>query len=117
MVQITLLKFTFKQNWGKNYVFSGQSIQNAGFAKWAPGQPDNHRNHEYCGSVYRSGLLNDVDCDEKFAFICEKKPDYPPVCSNVNKRNHTRFCDIDIQDHEKQLEAQAHDINFPGPVY
>nr|AAD09286.1 putative lectin [Hyphantria cunea] len=94
----------------------GQPIQKAGYAKFAPGQPDNFKNHEYCGTVFRTGLLNDGDCDVKYPFICEKKPDFPPVCDNLIKRNHTRFCDNDIQDQENQLDIRSHAIVYPGPV-
>ncbi|KAL0840862.1 hypothetical protein ABMA28_014666 [Loxostege sticticalis] len=53
----------------------GQSLVNAGYAKWAPGEPS--KTHERCGSVrvlsddYKSGLLNDEDCSHQKKFICE----------------------------------------------
>ncbi|XP_075986852.1 uncharacterized protein LOC142983722 [Anticarsia gemmatalis] len=60
----------------------GQTLQEAGYAKFSPGEPNNSTAGEYCGSIYRTALLNDLWCEKHFAFICEKRPDFPAVCSN-----------------------------------
>lgn len=66
------------------FYLSGQSLEEAGYAIWAPNEPNNsphpenpgHRdpygNNESCGTMQRDGLLNDAWCDITFAFICEK---------------------------------------------
>lgn len=79
-------------------MFSGQTLKQAGFTTFSKGQPDNAGNSEYCGSVFRSGLLNDANCEAHYAFICEKKPEYPAVRDNVGQGviNRTRFCDNDV---------------------
>ncbi|CAB3222952.1 unnamed protein product [Arctia plantaginis] len=114
---IAIIGFNY---WGLNSEWTtihGESIQKAGYAKFAPGQPDNLKNREYCGTVFRTGLLNDGDCEVNYAFFCEKTPNYPPVCDNVSNTNHSRFCENDIQDHEKQLGSTSRNIIYPGPVY
>ncbi|CAB3222953.1 unnamed protein product [Arctia plantaginis] len=100
----------------------GQSLQEAGFTTFSKLQPDNAGNSEYCGSVFRSGLLNDAGCDTHYAFICEKKPEYPAVCDNTSGQrviNRTRFCDNDIQNQAKQLGSDSNNIDMRsgGPVY
>lgn len=60
---------------------TGQSLKDAGFDKFFPGEPNNGT-AEYCGSVFRNGYLNDLSCDKHFAFICEKQINYPPVCDS-----------------------------------
>ncbi|XP_026318377.1 C-type mannose receptor 2-like [Hyposmocoma kahamanoa] len=69
------------KSWG---TIHGQSLEEAGYAIWAPNEPNNsphpenpgHRdpygNNESCGTMQRDGLLNDAWCDITFAFICEK---------------------------------------------
>ncbi|XP_028161367.1 macrophage mannose receptor 1-like isoform X4 [Ostrinia furnacalis] len=76
VVSIGFLDWDQKGTW---YTVNGQSIQAAGYASWANGQPDNTKsidNGSYCGAMFRSGLLDDVWCESvPFAFICEKAPD------------------------------------------
>ncbi|XP_063825026.1 C-type mannose receptor 2-like isoform X1 [Ostrinia nubilalis] len=76
VVSIGFLDWDQKGTW---YTVNGQSIQSAGYASWANGQPDNTKsidNGSYCGAMFRSGLLDDVWCESvPFAFICEKAPD------------------------------------------
>ncbi|KAI5641738.1 lectin c-type domain-containing protein [Phthorimaea operculella] len=51
-----------------------QTLEEAGFAGWARGEPNNHNNEEYCGSIFSNvGLYNDVNCDHLFGYICEKE--------------------------------------------
>ncbi|XP_063372400.1 hemolymph lipopolysaccharide-binding protein-like [Cydia amplana] len=53
----------------------GVSLAEAGFEGWASGQPDHMLTGiERCGSIYRNGLLNNVNCFRKFAYICEITP-------------------------------------------
>lgn len=53
-------------------------MKEAGYDNWSTGyegsapQPDNENGNEHCGSMYRDGTLNDVNCDTKAMFICEK---------------------------------------------
>jgi hypothetical protein len=56
----------------------GETLAEAGYATFAPGQPDNSKVHDggsYCGGVTRAGLLDDLWCDSvTIPFICEKSP-------------------------------------------
>ncbi|KAJ2940077.1 hypothetical protein O0L34_g14113 [Tuta absoluta] len=52
----------------------GQTLTEAGYDKFAPGEPNNFT-IQYCGGVYRTGLFDDIWCDRRTAFICEKNPD------------------------------------------
>ncbi|KAL4704624.1 hypothetical protein ACJJTC_002881 [Scirpophaga incertulas] len=58
----------------------GQTIKEAGYDKWAPGEPNDIRDEkdgENCGSVLKGqndGLLNDVPCNLPLPFICEMVP-------------------------------------------
>lgn len=48
--------------------------------KWEPNEPNNLTNTrtldtgEFCGSVSRKALLNDIWCSAPVPFLCEKKP-------------------------------------------
>lgn len=55
---------------GHYVTIDGRSLEEAGFAWWAPGEPNNPGD-EHCGSVTKDGLLNDSHCDKKYAFVCE----------------------------------------------
>ncbi|KAH9644682.1 hypothetical protein HF086_011851 [Spodoptera exigua] len=61
-------------------LFSGLTLTETGYNKFSPGEPSNSTPGEFCGSIYRSALLNDLWCERPAAFICEKKRDFPPVC-------------------------------------
>lgn len=58
--------------------FPGQSLERAGYASWTEWQPDSSPHpipggkKEYCGAMFRTGLLDDIWCDVEFAFICER---------------------------------------------
>ncbi|KOB51774.1 C-type lectin 10 [Operophtera brumata] len=60
---------------------SGETLKQAGFHRFKDGEPSNSTrartgdDGEYCGSIVRSGKLNDVFCNVHIPFICEKKPD------------------------------------------
>ncbi|XP_028161368.1 C-type mannose receptor 2-like isoform X1 [Ostrinia furnacalis] len=76
VVALGFLDWDQKRTW---YTVHGQTIEEAGYASWAGGQPDNSRAHDngsYCGAMFRTGLLDDIWCESvPFAFICEKAPD------------------------------------------
>ncbi|XP_046733807.1 hemolymph lipopolysaccharide-binding protein-like [Diprion similis] len=56
---------------GQHVTIHGQTLAKAGFTQWAGGQPDNAGGNENCGSLHKSGGLNDIDCGTSFGFICE----------------------------------------------
>ncbi|XP_013180421.1 PREDICTED: C-type mannose receptor 2-like [Papilio xuthus] len=59
----------FKQDWR---TFTGDTLEEAGYAVWGGGQPDGGEN-ERCGSMFYDGTLNDIGCEtHKCFFICEK---------------------------------------------
>ncbi|XP_049868659.1 macrophage mannose receptor 1-like isoform X2 [Pectinophora gossypiella] len=70
-------------DWGEHgdwLTIHGQTLKEAGYNSWSPGEPNNVTTAqtgwvgEYCGSIYTSGLLNDIWCDYAVGFICEKDP-------------------------------------------
>ncbi|KAJ8715437.1 hypothetical protein PYW07_009919 [Mythimna separata] len=76
-------------NWGERLdwrTVHGQTLMEAGYNKFQPGEP-NGEDTEFCGCIFRSGLLCNVWCHEKFTFICEKNTTYPGVCQEKNNRN------------------------------
>ncbi|KAL4704629.1 hypothetical protein ACJJTC_002886 [Scirpophaga incertulas] len=65
---------------GVFYTVHGETIQEAGYATWGEGNPDNGKNVDgdyVCGGVSRDGAhFYDLWCNADIApFICEKKPD------------------------------------------
>lgn len=57
---------------GKYVTVDGRSLKQAGYEKWAKGEPNNALGHdEDCGSMNNIGLLNDIFCSKKYAFVCE----------------------------------------------
>nr|AQY54446.1 immulectin 10 [Hepialus xiaojinensis] len=50
----------------------GQRLAETGYVEWSPGQPDNANKNENCGSIFRSGLLNDINCAYKLLYFCER---------------------------------------------
>ncbi|KAL0840845.1 hypothetical protein ABMA28_014650 [Loxostege sticticalis] len=65
--------------WGEHRAWitvHGQSMNDAGYSGWYPGEPNNFKDNEACGSMYvggklEAGILNDVPCTEKHHYICE----------------------------------------------
>nr|AQY54441.1 immulectin 5 [Hepialus xiaojinensis] len=58
---------------GSHVTILGTPLSQTGFAQWSPGQPDNAGQNENCGHMYRSGLLNDINCSSyKLIFFCER---------------------------------------------
>ncbi|XP_061713801.1 CD209 antigen-like protein B isoform X1 [Cydia pomonella] len=64
---------------GEWLTVQGQTLQQAGYARWSHGQPTSvpYKDHpvEYCGGIQRSAGLDDLWCDMPYHFICEKTPD------------------------------------------
>jgi hypothetical protein len=56
------------------FVIVGETLDETGYSKFSTGEPNNATTGEYCGGVYRSGLLDDIWCENAYAFICEKDP-------------------------------------------
>ncbi|XP_034830760.1 macrophage mannose receptor 1-like [Maniola hyperantus] len=76
-------------DWDKNGIWRtvhGQTLEEAGYAGWPKGQPDNASPGEYCGALFPEGMLDDYWCDRTAKFLCEKEPDslqdYPPSPSS-----------------------------------
>nr|AQY54440.1 immulectin 4 [Hepialus xiaojinensis] len=69
-----LLGFHDKFREGQFITIKGMSLVEAGFNSWSSGQPD-HPTTETCGSMFPSGLLNDVNCALPSPFICEHEND------------------------------------------
>ncbi|CAK1546904.1 unnamed protein product [Leptosia nina] len=72
------IAFVGFHDWGERFVWTtihGQSIEEAGYNKFSGGQPDGAQPGEYCGGIFRNGLLDDAWCHERMAFICEKSVD------------------------------------------
>lgn len=61
-------------------LFSGQTLTEAGYSKFMPGEPNNLEPGQSCGTIGRGGLLADIWCERPFLFICEKSPGYPIGC-------------------------------------
>ncbi|KAJ8715422.1 hypothetical protein PYW07_009904 [Mythimna separata] len=62
----------------------GQTLAEAGFGTFSPGNPSNGAPGQYCGAIYRIGQLDDMYCDKLAAFFCEKSPDYNAPCALSN---------------------------------
>lgn len=56
-------------------VLPGETLKGSGYDKFSPGEPNNATTGEFCGAVYRNGMYDDLWCENKYAFICEKDPD------------------------------------------
>ncbi|CAH2106810.1 unnamed protein product [Euphydryas editha] len=65
-------------DWGEHGEFltiEGDTLLEAGYNKFSPGEPNNSTTGEFCGAVYRNGMYDDLWCENRYAFICEKSPD------------------------------------------
>ncbi|CAK1595717.1 unnamed protein product [Parnassius mnemosyne] len=60
---------------GEWLTIHGETLKEAGYDKFSGGEPNNATTGEFCGGVYRSGLFDDIWCENKYVFICEKSPD------------------------------------------
>ncbi|KAM3956941.1 C-type mannose receptor 2-like [Aphomia sociella] len=56
---------------------NGDTLEEAGFMKWANGSPDNKvsSKDQHCGAIYRTGSMTKMWCSVPAPFICEKAPD------------------------------------------
>ncbi|XP_049867544.1 uncharacterized protein LOC126367827 [Pectinophora gossypiella] len=61
----------FTEQWA---TIQGQSLSEAGYSVFSPGEPNNARGDEFCASVGRNGMLFDDPCTRPIPFICEKEP-------------------------------------------
>ena len=52
------------------YLSTSESIS---FTNWQNNRPDNHNDNEDCGEFGRGRPWNDLPCDNKQKFVCEKK--------------------------------------------
>ncbi|CAK1545330.1 unnamed protein product [Leptosia nina] len=50
----------------------GRPVKALGYCKWGHNQPDGGDN-ETCGSMFYNGKLNDINCEQKCFFICERE--------------------------------------------
>ncbi|XP_003708251.1 hemolymph lipopolysaccharide-binding protein [Megachile rotundata] len=52
----------------------GDSLAKTGFSTWSDkwnGQPDNWRNIQHCGAILKEGGMDDLACNQPYAFFCE----------------------------------------------
>lgn len=52
--------------------FTGTTLYEAGYTRWGIQQPDGG-DKERCGSMFYDGTLNDIACNQKCFFICERE--------------------------------------------
>lgn len=51
-----------------------QTLDEAGYNKWSPNEPNNNLGNEFCGTFFKSdGKFNDVNCVHEYGFICESE--------------------------------------------
>ncbi|XP_069358515.1 macrophage mannose receptor 1-like isoform X2 [Maniola hyperantus] len=65
-------------SWSKDLVWRtvhGQTLEEAGYADWEKGQPDNSSPGQRCGGMFTNAKLDDYWCDRVAKFLCEKEPD------------------------------------------
>ncbi|XP_026318386.1 uncharacterized protein LOC113229108 [Hyposmocoma kahamanoa] len=69
---------------GRSWItIDDETLNMAGYAMFAPGEPNNAARNEYCGSVGRNGKLFDDPCMREMLFICEKRTD-EIICDENN---------------------------------
>ncbi|XP_047517594.1 macrophage mannose receptor 1-like [Pieris napi] len=64
-------------DWGEHgewLTINSDTLQEAGYSKFSGGEPNNATTGEFCGSIYRNGMFDDLWCENRYAFICEKDP-------------------------------------------
>lgn len=67
--------------------------------------------------MLRNGLLNDILCENHYAFICEKSPDYPLVCDNIKPLDesiHNHDCNNNV---EEKITESAPKKNKTNPKH
>ncbi|KAJ9584258.1 hypothetical protein L9F63_021380, partial [Diploptera punctata] len=64
-------------NEGQFQTIFGETLNTTGFSRFLNGQPNNTPvgmdKDQDCGGVHREGLLNDLPCNSRFGFICERE--------------------------------------------
>ena len=50
-----------------------ESNQIVNYTNWSPSNPNNHGGNERCVQVYKDGSWNDLICNTRIPYICEKK--------------------------------------------
>ncbi|KAM3963069.1 C-type lectin 11 [Aphomia sociella] len=86
-----------------------QTIEEAGYSKWAYPEPNNINGNENCGSLYEGdGKLNDQECNKRYGFICEKEK------HSINLDNEQDICAAfsDFFQNNFQKPASAYDSSF-----
>ncbi|XP_067002328.2 hemolymph lipopolysaccharide-binding protein [Anabrus simplex] len=71
------LGFTDQYSEGDFITVLGESYAEIGYSNWESGRPNNHvyegfKEDSDCGALLRSGLVIDLPCSAKYAFICEQ---------------------------------------------
>ena len=56
---------------GEYVTIFNQRLPQAGYDMFPAGEPNNLGGAENCGSITKTGLLNDISCTKKYAFVCE----------------------------------------------
>ncbi|XP_049880809.1 C-type mannose receptor 2-like [Pectinophora gossypiella] len=59
---------------GEYLTIHGQTLNEAGYERWNPGEPNNP-DSQFCGGMFRNGNLDNSSCEKRSAFICEKDPE------------------------------------------
>ncbi|KAH9644681.1 hypothetical protein HF086_011850, partial [Spodoptera exigua] len=77
-------------DWGETAdwrTIHGQTLEEAGYKKFASGEPNNATRGEYCGGILRTALLCDLWCERPAPFICEKKRNHPHICLPLERQS------------------------------
>ncbi|XP_046749167.1 hemolymph lipopolysaccharide-binding protein-like [Diprion similis] len=56
---------------GQFVTIQDESLIEAGYEGWQPGEPNNASPGEDCVSVHTTGRMNDERCDNKLVYVCE----------------------------------------------
>ncbi|KAG8236594.1 hypothetical protein J437_LFUL016946 [Ladona fulva] len=61
---------------GKFFTIFGDPLSKTGYERWDEGEPNQSYGNEDCGTMHRSGGLNDSPCERDFSmpFFCEYDP-------------------------------------------